>query len=212
MWLSSPHHLRMSIGYTFQLQRTKTGNTITGWFWCRKHWPSLLNMNNIIMVSYAARMSSWQEMKLKTGKKKQWIKAMSIAWKPFAKAKSYMHHGFLVQKIFVKYIDYYKIILICIQVSVYVFWQIHRTDQHTEILGKHWYSLQLELFSEFYSWTYSVKVIRWIPRILLMVIFKEISCKWSPLCLQILSRLSQTSYIVQVTWHQGVFPHRDFFF
>lgn len=90
------------------------------------------------------------------------------------------------------------------------FWQIHRTGQHTEILGKHWYSLQLELFSEFYSWTYSVKVIRWIPRILLMVIFKVNSCKWSLLCLQILSRVSQTSYTVQVTWHQGVLPTETF--
>lgn len=90
------------------------------------------------------------------------------------------------------------------------FWQIHRTGQHTEILGKHWYSLQLEFFSEFYSWTYSVKVIRWIPRILSMVIFKVNSCKWSPLCLQILSRVSQTSYTVQVTWHQGVLPTETF--
>lgn len=87
MWLSSPHHLRMSIGYTFQLQHTKRGNSVTGWIWSRKHWPSLLNMNNIIMVSYAARMSSWQEMKLKTGKKKHWRQVMPIAWKSFAKAK-----------------------------------------------------------------------------------------------------------------------------
>lgn len=143
----------------------------------------------------------WQQMKLKTGNK-NWRQAMPLAWKLFVKVMSYMHHGFLIQQILEGLWWNLIILLYYLHPSECIcFWQIHRTDQHTEILGKHWYSLQPELFSEFYSWTYSVKVIGWIPTILLKVIFKVNPCKLSPLCLQIYSHVSQTSYTFQVTWH-----------
>lgn len=79
-------------------------------------------MNNIIMVSYAARMSSWQEMKLNTGKKKTLKTVYANSLKTVCKSERVICiMVFLVQQILVKYIDYYKIILICIQVSVYFF-------------------------------------------------------------------------------------------